>query len=143
MKKFFRRNSSKKTRTPISASTSDIAAASDANLDVTLKVPKQSGSRASSISLNEGVNPYAYPSIKEKNLKDIFKAVWADDFVKVRNILAKNKSKFDVKDSEKRLASLLLNNDQGVMCIPTHLMCREIGLNRKKWQELGTEPSVL
>ncbi|XP_075262007.1 uncharacterized protein LOC142353605 isoform X2 [Convolutriloba macropyga] len=102
MKKFFRRNSSKKTRTPISASTSDIAAASDANLDVTLKVPKQSGSRASSISLNEGVNPYAYPSIKEKNLKDIFKAVWADDFVKVRNILAKNKSKFDVKDSEKR-----------------------------------------
>ena len=97
--KFFKRGSKKSEPSQISASvsTQDVSSTGHEAKATT------SEKRGSALSLSESsLHSYAYPSIREKDLKDIFKAVWTEDYSKTRNILSKNKSKVDSQDSEKR-----------------------------------------
>ena len=100
MKKFFKRNKKDVGNAKIkksSDSTSTTIPSNDSNLTVSSR-----GSVVSSTnSLNESPS-YLYPNIKEKHLKDIFKAVWSEDYLKTKNILAKSKNKANLVDNENR-----------------------------------------
>ena len=105
--KFFKRN--KKNvgvagNANMSISSSDSVPATIPSGDSNVKIGSRGSIASSTNSLSgSSYSSYLYPHIKEKNLKDIFKAVWTENFIQTKNILAKSKNKAaNAVDNENR-----------------------------------------